>query len=112
MAGYANTLGVVATYYMVGFRDSLHAFPVLKAVIRDIKRFLLSSHKSKGTRVLPVGYSQPTAVAIKRSEFLEYLYLGDQESAIDFIAASYHPRRVAGSKTLTTHSYRTMDGRG
>ncbi|KEQ63463.1 glycolipid anchored surface protein GAS1 [Aureobasidium melanogenum CBS 110374] len=94
MAGYANTLGIVATYHMAGFRDSLHAFPVLKAVIRDLKRFLLASHKSKGTRVLPVGYSQPTAVHIKRSEFLEYLYLGDQESAIDFLAASYRLKRL------------------
>ncbi|KAH0363540.1 glycolipid anchored surface protein GAS1, partial [Aureobasidium melanogenum] len=88
MAGYANTLGIVATYHMVRFRDSLHAFPVLKAVVRDLKRFLLSNNTRKGTRVLPVGYLQPTAVHIKRSEFLEYLYLGDQESAIDFLAAT------------------------
>jgi hypothetical protein len=111
MARYTNTLGIVAANSVVNHRDSLHATPVLKAVVRDLKKYLNFSNKSKRTRVLPVGYSPSSAVHINHSGFLEYLYFGDEENAIDFLAVSCHSRLVAGSKTLITHSSRTMGGR-
>ncbi|KAK6000292.1 hypothetical protein QM012_003924 [Aureobasidium pullulans] len=86
MAGYANTLGIIAANSVVNHSDSLHATPVMKAVVRDLKRFLLFRNKSKGTRVLPVGYSPSSAVHINHSGFLEYLYFGYEEETIDFLA--------------------------
>ncbi|KAH0402784.1 glycolipid anchored surface protein GAS1, partial [Aureobasidium melanogenum] len=86
MARYTNTLGIVAANSVVNHRDSLHATPVLKAVVRDLKKYLNFSNRSKGTRVLPVGYSPSSAVHINHSGFLDYLYFGDEENAIDFLA--------------------------
>ena len=110
MAGYVNTLGIVAANSVVNSRDSLHATPVLRAVVRDLKRFLLSSNRIKGTRVLPVGFSPSNAVDINHTKFLEYLYFGGEENAIDFLAASYGPGLVARSETLTTYRSRIING--
>lgn len=110
MAGYVNTLGIIAADSVMNSRDSLHATPVVKAVVRDLKRFLLFSNKSKGTRVLPVGYSPSIAVHINHTKFLEYLYFGGEENAIDFLAASYGSGLISRSKTLTTHRFRIIHG--
>ncbi|KAG9603021.1 putative cytochrome P450, partial [Aureobasidium melanogenum] len=53
MAGYVNTLAIVAANSLVNNQDSLRATPVLKAVVRDLKRFLVLSNEKKGTRILP-----------------------------------------------------------
>ncbi|CAD0110411.1 unnamed protein product, partial [Aureobasidium uvarum] len=87
MAGYRNTLAIAAGDSVVNSRSNLPATPVLKAVVRDLKRYLLSSNKSKGTRIIPVGYSSADALQINQHPgFLEYLYFGDKESTIDFWA--------------------------
>lgn len=90
MAGYVNTLAIVAANSLINNHDSLRATPVLKAVVRDLKRFLVLNNSSMGTRILPVGYSPAMVEHInQKSGFLEYLCYGERESTIDFLAASY-----------------------
>ncbi|KAI5206393.1 hypothetical protein E4T39_02407 [Aureobasidium subglaciale] len=85
MAGYPNTLGIVAGDSVINSHPSLQAAPVLKAVIQDIKRYLAWSNKINGTRLLPVGYSTPDIQSITHAPgLLEYLCLGDVKSTIDF----------------------------
>ncbi|KAI5204395.1 hypothetical protein E4T38_04687 [Aureobasidium subglaciale] len=85
MAGYPNTLGIVAGDSVINSYPSLQAAPVLKAVIRDIKRYLAWSNKTNGTRLLPVSYSIASVPSITHAPgLLEYLYLGDTKSTIDF----------------------------
>lgn len=113
MAGYVNTLAIVATNSLINNQNSFHATPVLKAVVRDLKRFLVLNNNNKGTRILPVGFSPCNAEHINRQPgFLEYLCFGAKESTIDFLGASDHARCFPGSETLTAHSPRIMDGRG
>lgn len=97
MAGYVNTLAIIAANSLVNNHDSLRVTPVLKAVVRDLKRFLVLNSNNKGTRTLPVGYSPSLAEHINRqSGFLEYLCFGEKESTIDFLAASHHPGLFPG----------------
>jgi len=85
MAAYPNTLAITAANELVNGRDNLHATPVLKAVVRDLKRYLLCNSKTKGTRILPVGYCSAAVPHINLTPgFLEYLYYGDKEATVDF----------------------------
>ncbi|THX49022.1 hypothetical protein D6D06_08782 [Aureobasidium pullulans] len=85
MSCYPNTLGLAAANALVNNHQSLRATPVIKAVIRDLKRYMIWSNKYNGTRILPVSYSAADVLNITRPQgFLEYLYLGDQASAVDF----------------------------
>ncbi|KAI4716816.1 hypothetical protein E4T48_07002 [Aureobasidium sp. EXF-10727] len=87
MARYKNTLAIAAADSVVNSRDTLPVTPVLKAVVRDLKRYLLISNRSRGTRVLPVGYSSADVPHINQNPgFLEYLYYGDKENTVDFWA--------------------------
>ncbi|THW03902.1 hypothetical protein D6D26_03134 [Aureobasidium pullulans] len=85
MSCYPNTLGLTAAHAVVNSHHSLRATPVIKAVIRDLKKYMIWSNKYNGTRILPVSYSAADVLNITRPQgFLEYLYLGDQASAVDF----------------------------
>ncbi|TIA00199.1 hypothetical protein D6C88_00262 [Aureobasidium pullulans] len=85
MSCYPNTLGLTAADAVVNSHHSLRATPVIKAVIRDLKKYMIWSNKHNGTRILPVSYSAADVLNITRPQgFLEYLYLGDQASAVDF----------------------------
>jgi hypothetical protein len=103
MAAYPNTLAITAANELVNGRDHLNVTPVLKAVIRDLKRYLARSSKTTGTRILPVGYSSAHVPHINLTPgFIEYLYSGDKETTIDFWGVSSLGHLGTDSKALTT----------
>jgi hypothetical protein len=113
MAAYPNTLAITAANALVNGRDHLNVTPVIKAVVRDLKRYLLCNSKTKGTRVLPVGYSSAAVPHINYTPgFLEYLYDGDKDATIDFWSVSQFANLGTCFRILTmyTHSSPNMDG--
>lgn len=103
MSCYPNTLGLTAADAVVNSHHSLRATPVIKAVIRDLKKYMIWSNKYNGTRILPVSYSAADVLNITRPQgFLEYLYLGDQASAVDFWMVSCVQGLWTKSETLTS----------
>lgn len=90
MAAYSNTLAITVANGLVNGRDHLNVTPVLKAVIRDLKRHLARSSETTGTRTIPVGYSSACVPPINLTPgFIEYLYSGDKETTVDFWAVSH-----------------------
>jgi hypothetical protein len=115
MAAYPNTLAITAANELVNGRDHLNVTPVIKAVVRDLKRHLLFNSKTKGTRILPVGYSSAAVLHINYTPgFLEYLYYGDKEATVDFWSVSRFVSLGTGFRILTmyTHSSPNMAGLG
>lgn len=102
MAAYPNTLAITAANGLVNGCGHLNVTPVLKAVVRDLKRYLARSSKIKGTRILPVGYSPAHVPHINHTPgFMEYLYSGDKETTIDFLGVSSFGHLGTDSRALT-----------
>ena len=83
MAAYPNTLGVLVANEVINSHASTAAAPVIRAVTRDIKRYMALAEEISEQRVLPAGYSAADVRMFTRSTF-EYLTAGSQEEAIDF----------------------------
>ena len=81
MASFPNTLGLLAANTVINGDTTLPAAPVIRAVVRDLKKYMSMRHRLTGQRVLPIGYNAATTSA-RDQTILEYLSLGDQ--AIDF----------------------------
>jgi len=102
MAAYPNTLAITAANSLVNGRGHLYVAPVLKATIRDLKRYLACSNDIRGTRILPVGYANADVPHINyNTDFLEYLYSGDKETTVDFWGVSRFADLGTNSRTLT-----------
>jgi hypothetical protein len=115
MSAYPNTLAITAANELVNGRGHLNVTPVIKAVVRDLKRYLLCNSKTRGTRILPVGYSSASVPDINYTPgFLEYLYYGDKEATVDFWSVSRFVNLGTGFRILTmyTHSSPNMAGLG
>lgn len=69
---------------------------MIKTVIRDVKRYMATVHKSSGQRQLPLGYSASNSRLILKSTF-NYFTSGNKEEAVDFFCVR-NPR--AESMTL------------
>lgn len=87
MAKYPNTLGLSAGNNVINNRDSQKATPVIRAVVRDLKRYMQLQNAASGQRILPVGYSAASVESL-RATTLNYLSLGEPTSSIDFFAVS------------------------
>lgn len=87
MAQYPNTLGLLAGYGVVNSPTTQKAAPVIKAVVRDLKRFMEIHSKANGQRILPIGYTAAT-VDLLDTRVLDFLSLGDPASSIDFWTVS------------------------
>lgn len=87
MAQYPNTLGILAGMSIINSHDTQKAAPVIKAVVRDLKRYMKLKNAASGQRILPVGYTAATVVQFDTTA-LEYLSTGDPASSIDFWTVS------------------------
>jgi NADH:ubiquinone oxidoreductase subunit F (NADH-binding) len=83
MASYPNTLGLLAASETVNNEATLSATPVIKATVRDLKKYMKLKNEVTGQRVLPVGYDAAMSSA-RDKMILDYLAGGDSESSIDF----------------------------
>ena len=91
MAKYPNTLGLLVADELVMDQSSFSSAPVIKAVVRDLKKYMNLKHKATKQRVLPIGYNVGSIVGPTSSMLLSYLAGGDSESSVDFWAVSSAP---------------------
>lgn len=89
MAAYPNTLGVLVANEVINTHDSTAAASVIRAVTRDIKRYMALAGDISEQRVLPVGYSAADIAMLRRSTF-DYLTAGSRDESIDFYCVSHN----------------------
>lgn len=87
MASYSNTLGPVAASELILDGDTASATPVIKAVVRDLKKYMKLRNEVSQQRVLPICYNAGISGARDKT-ILDYLSLGDASSSIDLWTAS------------------------
>ena len=87
MAQYPNTLGLLAGVGLVNSKATEKAAPVVKAVVRDLKRYMKLQNIACGQRILPIGYTAATLDQLDTA-VLDYVSLGDPASSIDFWTVS------------------------
>lgn len=85
MAAYNNTLGVIVANELIGSIPSTIVAPVVRAVTRDVKRYMALAAEADNQRILPVGISSSDAPILIRPQF-EYFSAGDEKEAIDFFS--------------------------
>lgn len=90
MAAYPNTLGVLVANEVINDHNSTAAASFIRAVTRDVKKYMAMAREASEQRVLPVGYSAADVSMFNRSTF-EYLTAGAREESIDFYCVGrYH----------------------
>lgn len=87
MAAYPNTLGVLVANEVINSHASTAAAPFIRAVARDIKKYMALARETSEQRVLPVGYSAADVRMLTRSTF-DYLTAGSRDESIDFYCVS------------------------
>ncbi|KAK2614752.1 hypothetical protein N8I77_001556 [Diaporthe amygdali] len=83
MATYSNTLGVLVANEVINDQASTAAAPVIRAVTRDIKRYMTLAHEASEQRILPIGYSAADVRMYTRASF-DYLTADSVDESIDF----------------------------
>ncbi|KAF2124341.1 glycoside hydrolase family 72 protein [Dothidotthia symphoricarpi CBS 119687] len=83
MASFPNTLGLLAASLTVNNDAFLSAPPVLKTVVRDLKRYMKLKNEIAGQRTLPIAYNA-TSTKARDVTILDYLSCGDKSTSIDF----------------------------
>ncbi|KAG8626657.1 hypothetical protein KVT40_005602 [Elsinoe batatas] len=83
MAPYPNTLGALVGSELINSDDTIRCAPVIKAVVRDLKRYQKLRKEKKGQRVLPLGYDA-AATGERGMAVLRFLLSGGQEGRLDF----------------------------
>lgn len=83
MAKYANTLGVIVAAEVVNDVPSTPAAEIVKAVVRDVKRYVKLKSELTEQRVLPVGVSASDVLALRKPQF-QYFCAGNTEESVDF----------------------------
>lgn len=90
MSQYSNTLGLVVANGALSTIYSTSAAPMIKTVIRDVKRYMSTAQSSVGQRPLPLGYSACNSRVILKTTF-DYFSAGDKDQTVDFFCVSKHP---------------------
>lgn len=83
MSQYTNTLGLVVANGALSTIYSTAAAPMIKMVIRDVKRYMNVAQESAGQRQLPLGYSASNGRLILRTTF-NYFTAGERDETVDF----------------------------
>jgi hypothetical protein len=109
MASYPNTLGLLASSEIVNNEATLSATPVIKATIRDLKKYMKLKNEITGQRVLPIGYDAATS-GVRDQTILGYLAGGDSEGSIDFWTVSGACEEWKMTKANLSISVKTTHG--
>ncbi|KZL65432.1 glycolipid anchored surface protein [Colletotrichum incanum] len=83
LAVYPNTLGIIVANEVLNTLASTKGASVIRAVTRDVKRYMRLAAELRDQRVLPVGLSSAKILSIFRDEF-KYFTGGDPSEALDF----------------------------
>lgn len=82
---YSNVLGVFAGNEIINEMAVTKAAEVVRAVVRDVKKYMRLKSKIVGSRVLPVGYSAAHVMMLMKAS-AEYFTAGFAEERVDFYA--------------------------
>lgn len=93
MAVYPNILGIAAASQVINDDASMSAAPVIKAVVRDLKRYIKLKSEICQQRVLPICYDADSTDARDKT-ILDYLSSGDVSGSIDFWTVSGRDKGV------------------
>ncbi|CAJ2511316.1 Uu.00g069410.m01.CDS01 [Anthostomella pinea] len=102
VAAYPNTLGVIVSNEVISTTQSTRAAPVIRALTRDVKRYMAEAADRAGQRVLPVGISAVDVLSFQMLQF-DYFSAGPEEEAIDFF--SFNNYSWAGESSYTVSGY-------
>ncbi|RMZ70087.1 glycolipid anchored surface [Pyrenophora seminiperda CCB06] len=94
MAEFPNTLGLLVASQLVIKDAMMPVAAVIKAVVRDLKKYMKLKHEAEGQRVLPIGYNAATGSA-RDKKVLAYLTVGSDVESLDFWTCSH----FAGNST-------------
>lgn len=82
MASFPNTLGVLVADNLINNTKSESCTPVIRAVVRDLKKYMRLGHGAGGQRILPIGFGGGQYEGDRK--ILNYLTAGDEDSCVDF----------------------------
>jgi len=82
MASFPNTLGFLITNHLINNTHSEKCAPVITAVVRDLKKYMVLKHRATGQRILPVGFGSVSYDGDVK--VMDYLAARDEDSRIDF----------------------------
>lgn len=107
MAAYPNTLGIIVANGVINDVPSTNAASVIRAVARDVKKYMAIAAGISGQRVLPLGVSASSVRHVLMPQFA-YMTGGPQDDAIDFFSVGsldiirQHTQLLTTGVSLTT----------
>lgn len=104
MSQYNNTLGIVVANGALSTVYSTAAAPMIKMVIRDVKRYMAVAQESAGQRQLPLGYSASNSRLILRTTF-NYFTAGQPQETVDFFCVRTSAHMTFISLRLIPNQY-------
>lgn len=87
LSAHPNCLGLLIGNEIVNDYRSVRALPVMRAAVRDVKKYLKLKNNRTGQRIPPVGYSSADVKMVER-DIRDYLSAGDRADRIDFWSVS------------------------
>lgn len=112
MSQYSNTLGIIVANGAMSTIYSTALAPMIKTVVRDVKKYMATAKEVTGQRELPIGYSASTGRLILKTTF-DYFTAGKADETVDFFCVRPHScfSDVARDWSANTdHSMRTSTG--
>ena len=82
IASFPNVLGVLVSEHLINNLDSEKCALVIRAVVRDLKKYMHLRHLSCGQRTLLIGFGGGSYLYDRK--VLDYLSGGDEDSCVDF----------------------------
>ncbi|KAJ0104214.1 hypothetical protein J7T55_001701 [Diaporthe amygdali] len=103
MSQYPNTLGIIVANGAMSTIYQTALAPMIKTVIRDVKKYMATANEITGQRQLPIGYSASTSRLILRTAF-DYFTAGIEDETVDFFC--YANFNWCGQSTLHISGYK------
>ncbi|KAI1210795.1 glycoside hydrolase family 72 protein [Annulohypoxylon truncatum] len=105
MTKYSNTLGLVVSCGFINNASKTVAAPVIRAIVRDVKKYIRLIAKKKSLRALPVGICAPDERSLLKLQY-DYFVSGSEKEAIDFFG--FNDFSQAGSLPMQQSNYNEL----
>ncbi|KAJ9150701.1 1,3-beta-glucanosyltransferase [Pleurostoma richardsiae] len=102
MAAYNNTLGVLVGNEVINSAATTSSASVLRALTRDVKRYMALAADASGQRCLPVGYSSADVPSLLKPCF-DFFTAGGPDERLDFFA--FNNYSWAGKASMQISGY-------
>ncbi|KAI1848576.1 hypothetical protein JX265_011570 [Neoarthrinium moseri] len=102
ISAYSNTLGAILANEVINSVRNTNAAAIIRAVTRDVKKYMALAAEVYNQRIIPVGISSSKILTVFQSEF-DYLSGGDQKEALDFF--SFNDYSWCGESSMMISGY-------